>query len=130
MLSGVLRGSRTIEVNIAIMRAFVRFRELIGSNKGLARRLAELEKEYGATFRCSCDAHGRGSVTRMAGTIFIFGARWARLNIAMVNVPVLVPVSPKISQPAARHSCLGLEASCLPLTWSRRSCSIYAVSTV
>jgi hypothetical protein len=44
----------------------------------------------------------------MAGTIFIFGARWARLNIAMVNVPVLVPVSPKISQPAARHSCLGL----------------------
>jgi hypothetical protein len=45
------------------MRAFVRLREIIGSNKGLTRRLAELEKKYDAQ---------------------------------------------KISQPAARHSCLGL----------------------
>jgi phage regulator Rha-like protein len=71
MLSGVLRGSRAVQVNVAIMRAFVRLREIIGSNKGLARRLAELEKKYDATFLCSRDAHERGCVTRMAGTIFI-----------------------------------------------------------
>jgi len=39
MLSSVLRSERAIQVNIAIMRAFVRLREIIGSNKTLARRL-------------------------------------------------------------------------------------------
>jgi len=87
MLSGVLRGSRAVQANIAIMRAFVRLREIIGSNKGLARRLAELEKIYDATFPCSRDGHGRGSVTRMAGTIFISraGAPGIRLNITSVD---------------------------------------------
>ena len=51
MLSSVLRSERAIQVNIAIMRAFVRLRELISSNKVLARRLAELEKRYDARFR-------------------------------------------------------------------------------
>ncbi|HEU4635410.1 MAG TPA: ORF6N domain-containing protein [Edaphobacter sp.] len=51
MLSSVLRSERAIQVNIAIMRAFVRLREIIGSNKVLARRLAELEKKYDAQFR-------------------------------------------------------------------------------
>lgn len=44
MLSSVLHSERAIQVNIAIMRAFVQLREMIGSNKGLARRLNELEK--------------------------------------------------------------------------------------
>lgn len=44
------------EVNIAVMRAFVRLRELIGSNKVLARRLSELEKKYDAQFRVVFDA--------------------------------------------------------------------------
>ena len=39
MLSSVLDRERAIRVNIAIMRAFVQLREMIGSNKGLARRL-------------------------------------------------------------------------------------------
>ena len=38
-------------VNIAIMRAFVQLREMIASNKGLARRLNELEKKYDGQFR-------------------------------------------------------------------------------
>jgi ORF6N domain len=51
MLSSVLYSERAIQVSIAIMRAFVRLREMISSNKVLARRLAELEKKYDAQFR-------------------------------------------------------------------------------
>ena len=51
MLSSVLNSERAIQVNIAIMRAFVRLREMMGSNKALARRLKELEKKYDAKFR-------------------------------------------------------------------------------
>ena len=43
MLSSVLNSPRAIAVNIEIMRAFVRLREMIASNKELARRLEELE---------------------------------------------------------------------------------------
>jgi hypothetical protein len=43
MLSSVLRSDRAIAVNIQIMRAFVRMRELLSSNRDLARRLRELE---------------------------------------------------------------------------------------
>lgn len=43
MLSSVLRSERAIAVNIQIMRAFVRMRELLASNRALARRLDELE---------------------------------------------------------------------------------------
>jgi len=39
MLSSVLHSERAIQVNIAIMRAFVQLREMVGTNKGLARRL-------------------------------------------------------------------------------------------
>ena len=43
MLSSVLRSPRAVEVNIAIMRAFVRLRELLASHKDLARKLDDLE---------------------------------------------------------------------------------------
>lgn len=43
MLSSVLKSGRAITVNIQIMRAFVRMRELLASNKELASRLDELE---------------------------------------------------------------------------------------
>ena len=45
MLSSVLKSSRAITVNIEIMRAFVRMRELLASNKELAQQLAELERK-------------------------------------------------------------------------------------
>ena len=56
MLSSVLHSARAIRVNIAIMRAFVQLREMIGSNKGLARRLNELEKKYDSQFRVVFEA--------------------------------------------------------------------------
>lgn len=56
MLSSVLNSKRAIEVNIAIMRAFVRLREMIASNKELAKRLDDLEKKYDAQFKVVFDA--------------------------------------------------------------------------
>jgi ORF6N domain len=56
MLSSVLRSERAVEVNIAIMRAFVRLREMLSSHAGLARRLDELEQRYDEHFRVVFDA--------------------------------------------------------------------------
>jgi hypothetical protein len=47
MLSSVLRSERAVQVNIEIMRAFVRIRKIIAANADLARRLDELEKRVG-----------------------------------------------------------------------------------
>ena len=47
MLSTVLSSDRAIEVNIAIMRAFVRLREMIATHKKLAIKLAQLERTVG-----------------------------------------------------------------------------------
>jgi hypothetical protein len=56
MLSSVLNSERAVQVNIAIMRAFVKLREMIASNKKLAKRLDELEKKYDAQFKVVFDA--------------------------------------------------------------------------
>jgi hypothetical protein len=56
MLSGVLRSKRAVEVNMAIMRAFVKLREMLASNRDLARRLAQMEKNYDAKFKIVFDA--------------------------------------------------------------------------
>ena len=45
MLSSVLRSERAVQVNIEIMRAFVRLRELVATHKDLARKLEALEKD-------------------------------------------------------------------------------------
>src|SRR5437879_3739750 len=47
MLSSVLRSERAVKVNIAIMRAFVRLREMLVVNRELARKFADLEKRVG-----------------------------------------------------------------------------------
>lgn len=46
MLSSVLNSERAIEVNIAIMRAFVRLREILLTHKDLAAKIAALELKY------------------------------------------------------------------------------------
>ncbi len=46
MLSSVLRSKRAVAVNIQIMRAFVRMREMLVSSATLARKLEELEKKH------------------------------------------------------------------------------------
>jgi len=56
MLSSVLRSRRAVQVNIEIMRTFVRLREMIASHKDLARRLNELEKKYDGQFKVVFDA--------------------------------------------------------------------------
>ena len=44
MLSSVLRSKRAVQVNVEIMRAFVRLRDMVSAHKDLARKLAELEQ--------------------------------------------------------------------------------------
>ena len=56
MLSTVLNSERAIQVNIEIMRAFVRLRQMMESNAQLARKLAELERRYDAQFKVVFDA--------------------------------------------------------------------------
>lgn len=51
MLSSVLNSDRAIEVNIAIMRAFIRLRSILAAHKALAKKIESLEKETKATFK-------------------------------------------------------------------------------
>ena len=46
MLSSVLNSERAVQVNIAIMRAFVRLREILALHKDLARRIEALERKH------------------------------------------------------------------------------------
>jgi hypothetical protein len=50
MLSGVLNSKRAIQLNIRIMRAFVRLRQTIPLHKGFAEKLTEFEKKYDGKF--------------------------------------------------------------------------------
>jgi hypothetical protein len=56
MLSSVLRSGRAIQVNIAIVRAFVRLRQMLASHVALARKLEALEKRYDAQLKAVFDA--------------------------------------------------------------------------
>lgn len=56
MLSSVLNSERAIQVNIAIMRAFVKLREMLATHKDLTRKLEEMEKKYDAQFKVVFDA--------------------------------------------------------------------------
>jgi hypothetical protein len=56
MLSSVLRSSRAVEVNIAIMRTFVQLRRLMDTNRDLARKIEGLEKKYDEQFAAVFDA--------------------------------------------------------------------------
>ena len=56
MLSSVLKSKQAVYVNIEIMRAFVRVRQLIEGNRDLAKKLADLEKKYDIQFKVVFDA--------------------------------------------------------------------------
>lgn len=56
MLSTVLNSERAILVNIEIIRAFVKLRQMLASNAELSRRLDELESKYDKQFRVVFDA--------------------------------------------------------------------------
>jgi len=55
MLSSVLRSERAIAVNIEIMRAFVKLREMVSTHKKLAAKLEELEQKYDEQFKVVFD---------------------------------------------------------------------------
>jgi hypothetical protein len=56
MLSSVLRSKRAVQVNILIMRAFVKMREVLTSHKELARKIDDMEKKYDVQFKVVFDA--------------------------------------------------------------------------
>jgi hypothetical protein len=55
MLSSVLRSSRAVQVNVAIMRTFVRLRELLTTHEELRRKIDAMEKRYDARFQAIFD---------------------------------------------------------------------------
>ena len=56
MLSSVLRSGQAVQVNIEIMRTFVKLREILLSHKDLAQKLEQMEKKYDHQFRIVFDA--------------------------------------------------------------------------
>jgi hypothetical protein len=56
MLSSVLRSQRAVDVNISIMRTFVRLRDILNTHKNLAAKLAALERKYDDRFRVVFEA--------------------------------------------------------------------------
>lgn len=61
MLSSVLNSQRAIQVNIAIMRTFVRLREILSTNKALAKKLADIDikmKNHDKQFKVVFEAIG------------------------------------------------------------------------
>jgi len=56
MLSTVLNSERAIEVNIQIMRAFVRLRQMLSTHADLAKKLEALERKYDSQFRVVFEA--------------------------------------------------------------------------
>ena len=56
MLSSVLRSERAVDVNIQIMRTFVKLREMLATHKDLARKINAMEKKYDQQFQVVFDA--------------------------------------------------------------------------
>ncbi len=56
MLSSVVNSKRAIEVNILIMRAFVKLREMVSSHKDLLSKVEAMERKYDRQFRVVFDA--------------------------------------------------------------------------
>jgi hypothetical protein len=56
MLSSVLKSDRAMQINILIIRAFVKLREILSTHKDLARKIEEMEKKYDARFKIVFDA--------------------------------------------------------------------------
>ena len=50
MLSSVLRSKRAVQVNVAIMRAFLQLRAMLATHEDLRRKIDEMEKRYDSQF--------------------------------------------------------------------------------
>jgi len=51
MLSSVLRSRKAIDVNIAIMRTFVKLRQILATNDALRRKIEAMERKYDEQFK-------------------------------------------------------------------------------
>ena len=56
MLSSVLRSKQAVHINVMIMRAFVKLREMLATHRDLARKLEQMEHRYDAQFKVVFDA--------------------------------------------------------------------------
>lgn len=56
MLASVLNSRRAVDMSVFVVRAFVKLREMLASNRDLARRLNEMEGKYDAQFKMVFDA--------------------------------------------------------------------------
>ena len=56
MLSSVLNSKRAIQVNIQIMRTFIKLKEMIAKHKNLTQKIAQLERKYDHQFKIVFDA--------------------------------------------------------------------------
>lgn len=56
MLSSVLRSKRAVQVNVEIMRTFVRLRQILASDENLAKKISEMERRYDQQFNTVFDA--------------------------------------------------------------------------
>ncbi|HHT9105306.1 MAG TPA: ORF6N domain-containing protein [Candidatus Wujingus californicus] len=56
MLSSVLNSERAIQVNIQIMRAFIKLKEMLSTHKDLKQKIEEMEKKYDYQFKIVFDA--------------------------------------------------------------------------
>ena len=56
MLSSVLKSKRAIQVNIQIMRAFIKLKEMLSTHKDLKQKIEEMEKRYDYQFKIVFDA--------------------------------------------------------------------------
>jgi hypothetical protein len=74
MLSSVLNSERAIQVNIQIIRNFVRLRQLLASNEQLARKLQDLEKQYSWCLRLTRRKQARLDSSRIRGKVHSFAS--------------------------------------------------------
>lgn len=56
MAANILRSARAVQTSVQVVRAFVRLRQMIATNKDLAKRLDELESKYDRQFKVVFDA--------------------------------------------------------------------------
>ena len=56
MLANVLNSERAAQTSVMVVRAFVKLRQMLATNAGLARKLAAMEKKYDAQFKVVFDA--------------------------------------------------------------------------
>jgi len=95
MLSSVLRSKRAVQVNIEIMRAFVRLRSILSSHAELARKLDALERRYDSQFKVIFDAiraaHGPACGTQAQAHRLSSMSRCSRCVLLLCPFP---PTSP------------------------------------